>query len=904
MRFLRRFLARLKNFATGRRDDQRLREEMEEHLARQTEENLRAGMNVEEARRQAVLKFGWVGTVREDYHAEQSMPFFENLIQDLRYALRMFAKSPGFSAIAILTMALGIGATTAIFSLVDATLLHPLPYPHPEELVRIEDDLPGAGATDAGISIPEWKDLQRSGIFQYVVLQIFGSANLTGVSQPSRMQYEGVSPGYFAMLGVKPELGHTFDPQDQRPGFTLDVVISDGLWKRAFGSDPHIVGRSLRGDNDSYRVIGVMPPGFRDPGRTVGERKTEQWAALGFEEDPAQAPNRSLRLPLETVGRLKPGLTVAAAQSQLDGLTASLRKQFPDDYPADSKWTVRLVPLKENVVGNVRQSLILLLGAVALVLLIGCVNVANLLLARASARSREMAVRQALGAARKRLVWQLLTEGLLLSLLGGVAGVVILFCMKGFLLRLIPESMPRLNDLSINWTVMLFALAASIAAGVIFGLAPARQAGRLNLANTLRAEGRGSKGSTHQTRTRRVLVVTEFALSLVLMVAAGLLLRSFWELYKAPLGFNPQRVMSVQLWLPSPNDDKTDIYATAAQEAVFARELLRRSRLLPGVQEAALGSEPSIPLRHDRNPSALIVEGRETKSKQPPLIERSQVTPGYFHLLEIPLLRGRLFNDGDDEKAPQVAVINRAMAETYWPDEDPLGKRLKVGRGRAGVGQRASKTWITIVGVVADARTESLTSASVPQIYLSLYQETPKELAIFLRGDLNASAIPEEVRAMVQSVDPELPVYGAQTLDDAVSASLEQRRFSMNIVAAFAITSLLLAALGIYGVISYLVSERTQEIGIRLALGARRGTILQMVLRQGLGLAMAGAGLGLVGSVIMSHLMAGLLYGVMPTDPLTFVGVTLVLTGVALAACYIPARRAMRVDPMIALRSE
>ncbi len=679
MRFLRRFLARLKNFATGRRDDQRLREEMEEHIALQTEENLRAGMSAAEARREAVLKFGGVGTVREDYHAEQGLPFFENLLQDLRFALRMFAKSPGFSAIAILTMALGIGATTAIFSLVDATLLHPLPYPHPEELVRIEDDLPGAGATDAGISIPEWKDLQRSGIFQYVVLQIFGSANLTGASQPSRMQYEGVSPAYFAMLGVKPELGHTFDPQDQTPGFTLDVVISDGLWKRAFGSDPHIVGRSLRGDNDLYRVIGVMPPGFRDPGRTVGERNTEQWAASGFSEDPAQAPNRSLRLPLETVGRLKPGLTVAAAQSQLDALVASLRKQFPDDYPADSKWTVRLVPLKENVVGNVRQSLILLLGAVALVLLIGCVNVANLLLARASARSREMAVRQALGAARKRLVRQLLTESLLLSLLGGVAGLVILFCMKGFLLRLIPESLPRLNDLSINWTVMLFALAASIAAGVIFGLAPARQAGRLNLASTLRVEGRGSKGSTEQTRTRRVLVVTEFALSLVLMVAAGLLLRSFWDLYKAPLGFNPQHVMSVQLWLPSPNDPKTDIYGTAAQEAVFARELLRRSRLLPGVREAALGSEPSIPLHHDGNRSALIVEGRQTQSKQPPLVERSEVTPEYFHLLEIPVLRGRLFNDGDDENAPLVAVINQAMA-----------RDLLAGRGSA---WEAAEAW-------------------------------------------------------------------------------------------------------------------------------------------------------------------------------------------------------------------
>ncbi|MGC1295044.1 MAG: ABC transporter permease [Alloacidobacterium sp.] len=881
-----------------------LDKELRFHFENQVADKVRSGIPESEARRLTRIEFGGIEQIKEDCRERRGTMWLESLLQDLRYALRMFAKSPGFSAIAILTMALGIGATTAIFSLVDATLLYPLPYPHPEELVRIEDDLPGAGATDAGISIPEFKDLQRSGIFQYVVLQIFGSANLTGVSQPSRMQYEGVSPGYFARLGVKPELGHTFDPQDQTPGFTLDVVISDGLWKRAFGSDPHIVGRSLRGDNDLYRVIGVMPPGFRDPGRTVGERNTEQWAALGFEEDPARPPNRSLRLPLETVGRLKPGLTVAAAQSQLDALVASLRKQFPDDYPADSKWTVRLVPLKENVVGNVRQSLILLLGAVALVLLIGCVNVANLLLARASARSREMAVRQALGAARKRLVRQLLTESLLLSLLGGVAGLVILFCMKGFLLRLIPESLPRLNDLSINWRVMLFALAVSIAAGVIFGLAPARQAGRLNLASTLRVEGRGSKGSTEQTRTRRVLVVTEFALSLVLMVAAGLLLRSFWDLYKAPLGFNPQHVMSVQLWLPSPNDPKTDIYGTAAQEAVFARELLRRSRLLPGVQEAALGAEPSIPLHHDRNPSALIVEGRQTESKQPPLVERSQVTLEYFHLLEIPVLRGRLFNDGDDENAPLVAVINQAMAETYWRGEDPLGKRLKVGRGRAGVGQRASKTWITIVGVIADARTESLANASVPQIYLSLYQETPKELAIFLRGDLNASAIPEEVRAMVQSVNPGLPVYGAQTLDDAVSGSLAERRFSMEMVACFAATALLLAALGIYGVISYLVSERTQEIGIRLALGAKRGTILQMVLRQGLGLAMAGAAVGLAGAQIASHLMAGLLYGVASTDPLTFVGVTLVLTAVALAACYIPARRAMRVDPMIALRYE
>jgi predicted permease len=890
-------------FSRGRLEAD-LDKELRFHYENQVADKVRSGIAESEARRLTRIEFGGIEQVKEDCRERRGTMGLESLLQDLRFALRMFARSPGFSAIAILTMALGIGATTAIFSLVDATLLHPLPFPHPEELVRIEDDLPGAGATDAGISIPEFKDLQRSGIFQYVVLQIFGSANLTGASQPSRMQYEGVSPGYFAMLGVKPQLGHTFNPQDQTPGISPDVVISDGLWKRVFGSDPHVVGRSLRADNDLYRVIGVMPPGFRDPGRTVDQRNTEQWAALGFSDDPASTPNRSVRLPLETVGRLKPGLTLAAAQSRLDALAASLRKQFPDDYPADSKWSVRLVPLKENLVGNVRQSLILLFAAVAVLLLIGCVNVANLLLARASARSREMAVRQTLGAARQRLVRQLLTESLLLSLLGGVAGLVILFCMKGFLVRLIPESLPRLNDLSINWTVMLFALAASIAAGIIFGLAPARQAGRVDLAHTLRMEGRGSKGSTLQTRTRRVLVVTEFALSLVLMVAAGLLLRSFWDLYKVPLGFNPQHVMSVQLWLPSPNDPKTDIYGTAAQEAVFARELLRRSRLLPGVQEAALGAEPSIPLQHDGNPSPLIMEGRQTQSKQPPLVERSEVTPQYFHLLEIPVLRGRLFNDGDNENAPLVAVINQAMAETYWRGENPLGKRLKVGRGREGIGLHASKSWITIVGVVADARTESLANASVPQLYLSLYQDTPKELAIFLRGDLNASAIPKEVRAMVQSVNPELPVYGAKTLNDAVSASLEQRRFSMDIVAAFAITALLLAVLGIYGVISYIVSERTRDIGIRLALGAQRGEIMAMVLCQGLGLAAAGAALGLVGSVIVSHLMAGLLFGVMPSDPLTFVGVTLVLTGVALAACYIPARRAIRVDPMIALRYE
>jgi putative ABC transport system permease protein len=898
MRFLNRLLARATNFTMRRHSDRRLREEMEEHLALQTEENLRLGMTPAEARRQAVLKFGAVEAVWEHCHAEQGLPFLEHLLQDLRFALRLLSKSPGFAAVAILTTALGIGATTAIFSVVDATLLHPLPYPHPEELMRVEDHLQSVGAQSVGMSVPEWRDLAHSGIFQYVALVLSGPANLTGSAEPVRLQWESVSPNYLSLLGVKPELGRLFNPDDQTPGFNLEVVISDGLWKREFGGDPQILGKNLRLDNDVYHVVGVMPPGFRDPGRTLDQRNTEMWGACGFATSP---PNRSRRAHFDVVARLKPGLTLTTAQSQLDALVSNLQTQYPGDYPVQSGWTVRLGPLKESLVGNVRLSLIMLLGAVGLVLLIACVNVANLLLARASARGREIAVRQALGATRTRLVRQLLIESLLLSMIGGAAGLVVLFCTKGLLLKLVPESLPRFSDVSANWKVLLFAVAASCIAGVIFGLAPALQAGRLHLTDTLRQEGRGSRGSAKQTRIRRALVVMEFALSLVLMIGAGLLLRSFGDLLKVPLGFNPEHVMSVQTPLPDPNDPATDIYGTPAQEAPLLRELLRRSSSLPGVQEAALGSSAAIPLNHDRNLYPLIVEGRDTRFDQPPIVERADVTPGYFHLMEIPLDRGRLFSDTDSETAPQVAVVNEALARSYWQKEDPIGKRFKMiqGRGRASTGPG----WITVVGIVADARTESLTQASVPQFYLCAYQTADRDLAIFLRGQLDTGAIPAQVREQVQSVNRELPVYEAQTLDDVLSASLSERRFSLQMVASFALTALLLAGLGIYGTISYAVNDQTHDIGIRLALGASRRQISAMVLQQGLVPAMAGAAVGLASALVASRLIAGLLYGVSPTDPVTFVAVTLVLTAVALAACYIPARRAMRLDPLVALRN-
>ncbi len=882
-----------------------LEEELRSHIQLRADDLERFGLGRAEAERRARIEFGGEARFREECRDAIAGNFIDVLFQDLRFSLRMLRKSPGFAAIAILTIALGIGATTAIFSVVDATLLEPLPYPQSEQLVSIQDNFPGVGAQDVGLSEPEWQDLQRSGIFESVSPTWFDENNLTGSSQPARVRLLIVAPNYFALLGMQPTLGRGFDPHDHSPGLIPEVVISDRLWKRAFGSDPNILSKSVRMDTDLYRIVGVMPAGFDAPGRTAEERNIEVWAATSFYGAPlSDHPPRNRRNLPTAIARLKPGLTIAAAQSRVDALVASLQKQFAADYPLPNAWTVQLVPLKERVVGNVRQSLVLLLGAVGLVLLIACVNVANLLLARASARGREMAIRRALGAAQARLTRQLLTESLLLSLFGGIAGLAILFSLKDFLLQLVPENLPRLNEISISWSVLLFALIVSVVSGVLFGLAPALQAGRLDLNHALKQEGRVSTGSGERARTRRGLVITEFALSLVLMIAAGLLLRSFWDLLNVQLGFSPQSVISVRTRLPAPNDPGIDKYATASQEAPFVRELIRRCAMLSGVEEVAIGDTASIPLDESLRDLKLIsegqflltVEGRDAQSDHSTVVERSSVSPDYFHLLKIPLLRGRLFNELDNDNTPQVAVINQAMAQSYWPNEDPLGKRFKA--------VKAGASWITVVGVIANARTQSLAQADLPQIYLDLYQTGAKRLAILLRGHLHAAAIADEVRKQVQSLDPTLPVSGAETLDETVSASLAQRRFSMEMITLFAVTALLLAGLGIYGVISYLVSERTQEIGIRLALGASRSNILRMVLRQGLGLAIVGAAVGLVCSVIVSHLMAGLLYGVRPTDPLTFAGVAFLFMGVAVLACYLPARRAVKVDPMVALRYE
>ena len=900
------FIAYLKSltarFLRREQTEHDLEQELASHIDMRVDDLIRAGWDSTAARRQARIEFGSPENFKEECREAIAGNFIDILIQDVRFSGRMLRKSAGFTAIVVLTIALGVGATTAIFSVVDATLLQPLPYSHPEQLVSIQSDLLGISAHDVGMSQPELQDFQQSGIFEYVSPAWFDENNLTGSSQPARVRLLIGTPNYFALLRVQPQLGRTFDPQYKSPGFIPEVVISDALWKRNFGGDPNILEKSVRMDTDLYRIVGVMPPGFDSPGRTAEERNIEIWAATSFYGPPLpDHPLRNRRNLPTAIARLKPGLTMAAAQRQLDVLVGTLQKQFPGDYPGG--WKVQLRPLKEIVVGNVRQPLLLLLSAVGLVLLIGCVNVANLLLARASARAREMAIRRALGAGRARLTRQLLTESLILSLLGGIAGLAILFVLKDFLLRLVPENLPRLNEISISWSVLIFALLVAIVSGVIFGLAPALHAGRLDLIQALNQEGRGSTSSGGRAKTRRALVIAEFALSLVLMIAAGLLLHSFWDLLNVRLGFNPQSVMSVRTRLPYPNDTSIDKYATAAQEAPFIHELVRRCKSLPGVEQVAIGDPASIPLDQSQR-DLNILEGKQfvtferksAKADAPLLVERSRITPEYFQLVGIPLLRGRLFNEFDTDTTPQVAVVNESFARTYWPDEDAIGKRFK--------STRPDSPWITVVGVIANARTQSLAQTNAPQLYLDVYQIPAKHLAIFLRGRVDAATIPDQVRKQVQSVDPTLPVFGAQALTQTVSDSLSQRRFSMEMIASFAATALLLAALGIYGVISYMVSERTQEIGIRLALGARPRNILRIVLGQGLRLALTGAVVGVICAIGLSHLMTNLLYGVRPTDPLTFAGVALLFLGVALVACYIPARRAMKVDPMVALRCE
>jgi predicted permease len=820
-------------------------------------------------------------------------------LQDVRYACRMLLKTPGFTLVAILTLALGIGANIAAFSIVDGVLLRPLPFNHSEQLVRVFDDLRSSNAKDVGMSVPQfWDYRDRAGIFQDIAVIWPIPANLTEVERPERIEVLATSANYFTMLGVQPALGRVFTQKDDVPGFINAVVLSDGFWHREFGGDPKAIGKSIRLDGDLYQIFGVMPPGFHHPGKTL-ETEEDAYIAAGYNALPFPTPPlRSVRMLPGAIARLKPGLSIAAAQVRLEGFDAGLARDYATDYPAAAGWAPRLVSVQRDLTANVRAELFVLFAAVGFVLLIACVNLANLLLARASGRHREIAIRLALGAGRGRLIGQLLTESVLLAFVSGCVALVTVVLLKNALLNFAPADIPRLSEVTISPSVLFFALLVSILTGVVFGLAPALQAASPNQISSLREGSRGSGSSKRQMRVSSALVASEIALSLILLIGAGLFLRSFWQILQVRPGFNPHHVVTAQMWLSYPNDPTQNRYFTTPKRAAFMREVLRRVSALPGVEEASIGGGGSLPLVPARNQVPFTIEGRPADSERTPVAEFASVTPGHFHALEIPLLSGRNLTDADDDKGQPVAVVDEAFAHQYWPGDTPIGKRVRPGSFLS------TSPWLNIIGIVGNVKSESLETQVAPHIYLSDFQSPSYSSVVYARTAADPGKIGDAIRREVQSVDPDVPVFAVRSMEEVVARSMAERRFALEILGFFAFIALLLACIGIYGVMAYTFSQRTHEIGIRIALGAQRQHILRLALGEGMLLVAFGLAAGLFGALLLTQFLRSMLFAVKPTDPVTFIAIAALLTAVALLACYIPAHRATRVDPLVALREE
>ena len=826
------------------------------------------------------------------------------ILQDLRYALRTAWRDRAFSMIAVLTLALGIGANTALFTIVNAVVLAPLPFRSPDQLVRVTSDFTRQHVRDVGLSIPELFDLRRAGLFEDIAGVWPVSANLTETDEPERVETALVDANYFAMLGIGAQLGRVFEAADAEPGITEVAVISDALWRRRFGADPRVLGRRIRIDNDMYSIIGVAAASFRHPGRGT-ETDVEVWAPAGWLASPfSPQPVRRAYVLQGGIGRLKAGIAPASAQQRLDALAERLRQQYPADYPAGAGWTFRVIPLHDDLVGDVRPALLTLLAAVGFVLLIACANVANLLLARSSVRQREIAIRRALGAGRGRLVRQLLTESVVLAIVGGMLGLLIAVWGVDGLVQVSPASLPRLQGVGVNGVVLVFTAGLSLMTGMLFGLVPAIQGSHADLHQVMQDAARSTSATGRATRLRSMLVVGEFALALVLLVGAALLVQSFWRLQRVDLGFNPASVLTARIWLPQPNLPETGPYFKHDARVSFYRRVLDRVAALPGVQ--AVGGVSSLPLSGSPGRTSFTIEGRSTDGGDVPTTEASLVTPGYFRALGVELVRGRLFDDHDDARAPAAVVVSESFARQFFAVEDAIGRRLLPGgRGRPnGPQQPPPANWLTIIGIVRDVKSARVEAGPAPLLYRSVLQTSNLNLTLVVRTRTDPSMLAEPIRREVRAVDPNEPVFSVRTMDAVVASALAQRRFTMLLLALFAATALALSAIGIYGVMAYFVTQRTHEIGIRMALGASRRDVVTMVLGQGARLATAGVAVGLISALAITRAIATLLFGVSPRDPGTLVALAAALTAVALLACYVPARRATRVDPIRALRYE
>jgi predicted permease len=886
MRHLWAWFLRLGGLFGKERRERELAEELKSNLALHIEDNLSAGMTPEEARRQALIKLGGIEQTKEQYRDRLSIPLLETLIQDLRFGLRQLRRNPGFTAVAIITLALGIGATTAIFSVVSAVVLRPLPFPAPHQLVEVLPSGTGRNINRMAASYPDFLDWRKqNGVFTDMAAYTWTVFALIGHGGADSITGTAATPSLFSILRVSPLLGRTFTWHEESAQASPVAMISERLWRRRFAADPALIGKTIDLNKRAFTVVGVLPSSFHFPFLSI---RSDIWVPIT--KDPTFGYMSSVRADpyLRVIARLKPRVSVLAAQAQMGIILARLPRAYPK---ADAGWRISLAPLRGKLIAGLQEPMLVLLGAVLFVVLIACANVANLLLARATTRQKELAVRAALGASRRRLIRQVLSESVVLSLVGGGLGLLLAFASMGALVSLVPIDVPRIHSIRIDGWVLTFTIVLALIAGILAGLAPAFYRPQTALSEALKEGARGS-GAGPRRRVRGFLVICEVALAMVLLAGAGLLIRSFIGLDRVDPGFDPHHVFEAGISLPPA------AYKGPAQWGSFRNQLLGRVRSLPGVKGASATLLP--PLSGNAIPLQLTIQGRAPRSPgNLPSADYSDVGADYFRVMKIPLLRGRLFTRDDTSLSRPVAIINEAMAQRYFPGQDPIGHGIVIHYfGPLG------RTVRDIVGIVGDVKVQSLGEAPAPLVYTPLAQAPVPIMFMLIRTVGSPSHLADVVRAQVRQIDPTLPLSNVTTAARQLRRTLAEPQFHTSLLGTFAGLALILAMVGIYGVISYSVSQRTHEIGVRMALGAQRGDVLKLVVGQGIALALIGVAIGIAAALGLTRFLGSMLYGVKPTDPPTFVAASLMLMGVALLACYIPARRATKVDPMTALRYE
>ncbi len=874
---LHRFLSHLRREKIEREMDAELRF----HLEMETEENLRRGMSEEEARLAARRSFGGVEQTKEVYRDIARFRWVEDLWKDLRYGARMLLKHSGFTVAAVLALALGIGANTAIFSVVNAVLLKPLPYYDPQRLVWVTGVIPQGDEIVGAADYIDWQ--AQSNAFEHLAAFLPRALNFTGRGEPERLNCVAVTANLFPALGVTPRLGRGFTREEDRPGGARVAILSHAFWQRRFGGDPAIIGQSLTLEAESRLVIGVMPPGFQF------NREAEVWLPLSLNVQ--QELTRERMSIVNVVGRLKPGFSVEQALTDLNLILRRIEQTNPKQFPG---LRAKVMLLSERLVGNLRRGLLVLFGAVGFVLLIACANVANLMLARAAVRRKEMAIRAAMGAGRGRLVRQMLTESLLLSVFGGAAGLALAVLGVKALVALSPDDLALIKESSVDGIVLGFTFIASLLTGVAAGIIPALQTSQIDLNENLKEGARNAATLAHRgaARVSPALVIGELALTLVLLAGAGLLIKSFLRLRAVETGYKPENLLTMMIRL-----NFAKYPPGAPQQKAFYQDLLTRIRALPGVEAAATGA--SLPLTGMSGRTGLTIEGRPpVPDMQKPPVDFSQVSHDYFRAMGVQLRSGRDFTEQDNENAPPVVIINETLAQRYFTGENPIGKRLLFGH--------PTQFALTIVGVASDVKRYGLEAEVRPEFYQPYLQNASflGHIKLVVRTASDPLDWAAAVRQQVWAIDADQPVYSVMTMEQRLAEAVAPRRFQMLLFGIFAAVALVMAAVGVYGVISHSVSRRTHEIGIRMALGARPRDVLLMVVRQGMSLAVVGLAIGLAAAAALTRVMAGLLFNVKTTDPATFVGISLLLAGVAFLAAYLPARRATKVDPMVALRHE